>query len=137
MTYLLLIIASIALFAAFLGVTVVEARTGTRYFATTRTKLDRRVAHIAFIIEHVNWTEFSAHLVWSFIARVVHDIAHVSLIVVRFVERQLTAVVRYLRDRRPNLLAPKPSRTPVLKQVVGYAQKNLRISRRKTPAIEE
>jgi hypothetical protein len=137
MMYLLLIIASIALFAGFFGVTVVEARTGTRYFGSHRTKLDKQAARIAFIIKHVNWVEFFTHLLQSFFERMIHDIAHVSLIVVRFIERQLTNVVRYLRDRRPNLLAPKPSRTPVVTQVFDYARKTLRLSRPKKPTIEE
>ncbi len=137
MTYLLLIIASLALFAGFFGVTVVEARTGTRYFAPARAKLDKRVSRIAFVIKHVNWLEFFSHLVQSFIERVLHDIAHWSLIVVRFLERELTNVVRYLRDRRPNLLAPKPSRTPLLKQVFGYARKTLGLPGKKKSTIEE
>ena len=137
MTYLLLIIASIALFAGFFGVTVVEARTGTRYFAVSRAKLDRNVARVAFVIKHVNWAEFFAHLFQSFFERVLHDLAHWSLMAVRFVERQLTNVVRYLRDRRPNLLAPKPVRTPILKQVLEYVGNTFRISRPKKPTIEE
>ena len=137
MTYLLLILASIALFAGFFGVTVVEARTGTRYFAPVRAKLDKRVARIAFVIKHVDWLEFFTHLIQSFIERVLHDVAHWTLIVVRFIERELTNVVRYLRDRRPNLLAPKPSRTPIFKQVFGYAKKTLGLSGAKKSTIEE
>jgi hypothetical protein len=137
MTYLLLIIASIALFAGFFGVTVVEARTGTRYFAGVRAKLDKRVARTSFIIKHVDWLEFFTHLVQSFIERVLHDLAHWTLIAVRFLERELTNVVRYLRDRRPNLLAPKPSRTPLFKQVFGYARKTLGLSGSKKSTIEE
>ena len=123
MTYLLLIIASIALFAGFFGLTVVEARTGTRVWGASRAKLDTRVARVAFIIKHVNWVEFFVQLIQGFFERVIHDIAHWSLIAVRFIERQLTNVVRYLRDRRPNLLAPKPSRTPIVTQIREYVRK--------------
>ena len=117
MTYLLLILASIALFAAFLGLTVVEARTGVRMFSPLRSKLDRNVSRVAFIIQHVSWGSFISQMLQSFFERVLHDIAHWSLIAVRFIERQLSSVVRYLRDRRPNMLAPKPSRPPLLTKI--------------------
>jgi hypothetical protein len=126
MTYLLFIFASTALFAGFLGLTVVEARAGTRVLGGTRVKLDRTVGHLLFIIKNVNWSDFLAHLVQSIAARIAHDIAHWSLIAVRFIERQLTGVVRYLRDRRPNVLAPKPSRTPALTQVSHYFRSVIR-----------
>jgi hypothetical protein len=126
MIYLLAIIASIALFAAFLSLTIVEARTGTRMFGTARKMLDHRVGHVSFIVKHVNWSDFIGHLVQSVAARIAHDIAHWSLIAVRFIERELTRVVRYLRDRRPNVLAPKPSRTPAITQVTNYIQTMIR-----------
>jgi len=135
MIYFLLIAASIALFAGFLGLTVVEARTGTRVLGGVRTRLDRTVGQASFIVKHVNWSDFLAHLVQSIGARIAHDIAHWSLIAVRFVERQLTRVVRYLRDSRPNLLAPKPSRTPAVTQVTNYFSALVR--RPSKPRVEE
>jgi hypothetical protein len=123
MTYLLLIFLSIALFAGFFGLTIAEARSGTRVLALQRTHLDKQVARVAFIIKHVDWVEFLSHAIQSFFERVIHDAAHLTLIVVRFIERNLTDVVRYLRDRRPNLLAPKPSRTPIHTQAWDYVKK--------------
>jgi hypothetical protein len=117
MTYLILILASILLFVAFLGLTVVEARTGTRVLAPVRLKLDKNISRISFVLKHVDWGSFLSQLIQSFFERVLHDVAHWSLIAVRFMERQLSSIVRYLRDRRPNMLAPKPSRTPVLTQL--------------------
>ena len=118
MIYLLLILASIALFAAFLSLTIVAARTGTRVLAPIRTKLDKNVSRVSFVLTHVRWGSFISQLIQGFFERVLHDVAHVTLILVRFVERQLSNVVRYLRERRPNMLAPKPSRIPVVTQVV-------------------
>ena len=115
--YLLLIVASIVLFGAFLSLTIVEARTGTRIFAPMRSRLDQNVSRVSFIIKHVRWGSFIFQLIESFFERVLHDVAHVSLIFVRFVERQLSSVVKYLRDRRPNMLAPKPSRTSLRTQI--------------------
>jgi hypothetical protein len=126
MLYLFLILASIGLFAAFLGLTVVEARAGTRVLSSPRAKLDKEVSKVSFIITHVRWGSFFLNAIESISERIVHDIAHWSLIFVRFMERELTETVRYLRDRRPNMLAPKPSRRPLVEQVTHYVQKTLK-----------
>ncbi len=128
MTYLIFLEISIALLAVFFGLTMIEARTGKRVLTSLRTKLDRQVGKIFFIIGHVNWSEFTAHLLQSVVARIVHDVAHWSLIAVRFAERQLTQVVRYLRDKRPNLLAPTPSRKSVLSQTMSYLRETFHVS---------
>jgi hypothetical protein len=130
MFYLLLIAISLFLFLAFMALTLMEARTGMRLLAGPRAKLDRQIEKASFVIDHVNWGDFISHLVQSFFVRIAHDIAHWSLIVVRFLERQLTRVVRYMRDRRPNLLAPKPSRTPILTQTRSYVRKTLRLPKK-------
>ena len=127
MTYLFLVLGSIILFTGFLGLTIVEARTGHRVLALPRRALDRKVAQAMFIIEHVNWGDFFSHFVQSIAARVVHDIAHWSLLFVRFMERRLTVIVRYLRNRRPNLLAPRPSRQSPVDQTVRYLRKTLHL----------
>ena len=137
MTYLLLILGSIILFALFLGLTVVEGRTGTRVFGTSRAKLDKKVARISFVIQHVHWSNLLGHALQSFFERIIHDAAHWSLIFVRFIERELTNTVRYLRDRRPNLLAPKPSRSPILTQAANYVRKTFHISRTKKSETEK
>jgi hypothetical protein len=137
MIYLFLIVLSIALFGGFLGLTVVEARSGTRVLSAPRAMLDRRLTRWVFIIHHVEWAEFFSHLIQSVAARVAHDVAHVSLIVVRFLERQLTRVVRYLRDSRPNLLAPKPSRSSIFTQTSNYLQEKLRFSGRRPKARQD
>lgn len=136
MTYIFLVLGSILLFSGFLGLTIVEARTGRRVLAAPRHTLDVKVSQAMFIIEHVNWSDFLSHFVQSIAARVVHDIAHWSLLFVRFVERRLTAIVRYMRDRRPNLLAPRPSRRSPLDQTVSYLKKRLHLSRHLPPRKE-
>ncbi len=132
MIYLLLIAFSIALFCGFFGLTIAEARTGTRILATPRRTLDKKLARIVFIANHVNWSDFLGHVVQSVVARIAHDMAHWSLIAVRFIERQLTRVVRYLRDSRPNLLAPKPSRSSIFTQTTNYFREKLRFSGRRS-----
>jgi hypothetical protein len=141
MIYLILLALSIVLFVGFFALTVVEAQTGRRMFGLSRKKFDKNVGRVFFIIEHVDWSGFIAHLVQSVAARVAHDIAHWTLMTVRFLERQLTTVVRTLRNQRPNLLAPKPSRTSPLTQVSGYLQATIRRNResrkKKRQEIEE
>ncbi len=117
------------MFLAFMALTLMEVRTGTRFLAVPRAHLDQWVSRASFIMEHVNWSEFLAHLVQSLAARIAHDIVHWTLIVVRFAERQLTRAMRYLRNSRPNVLAPQPSRPPILTQVQTYVRKM--IGRRK------
>jgi hypothetical protein len=131
MTYLFLIIGSLVLFLGFLMLTIVETRMGTRVLVTPRRALDIKIGHAMFILDNVNWGAFFAHFTQSIFARIVHDVAHISLLVVRFAERQLTRVVRYLRDSRPNLLAPRPSRSSPVTQTLDYVKKSLRLPRRK------
>jgi hypothetical protein len=128
---LILLIGSLTLFVAFFGLLMVEAQTGRRVFDGTRRSLDRRVRRVEFIVRHVDWAEFLAHIVQSIGARIAHDIAHISLLVVRFLERQLTRTVRYLRDRKPNVLAPKPSRESMVSQARNYVQEMLPKVRKK------
>lgn len=128
MTYLFLVLGSVVLFSGFLVLTIAEARTGKRVLVSPRSVLDKKVSQAMFVIEHVNWNDFLAHFVQSIAARVVHDVAHFSLVLVRFVERRLTAIVRYMRDRRPNLLAPRPSRRSPISQTAEYLKKKLHLS---------
>jgi hypothetical protein len=131
MLYLVLILASMLLWMGFLGLTVVEARTGARLLENPRRALDRRVQRVSFLANHVHWGNFISHVLGSLIERIAHDIAHGTLIAVRFVEHELTRTVRYLRSRRPNLLAPRPSRRSPLAQTSEYVRKMLRLPRTK------
>jgi hypothetical protein len=133
--YLLLISISLLLLLAFMALTLTEARTGTRFLAVPRARLDTWVTRASFLVEHVNWSEFIAHLVQSLAARIAHDIVHWTLMAVRFAERQLTRAMRYLRDSRPNVLAPQPSRPPILTQMQTYVRKM--IGRRSKEKVEE
>ena len=97
MLYLILILASIGLFAAFLGLTVLEARSGARVLASQRVKLDKIIAQYTFIAKHVDWGAFVKSALQSAFERVIH------------------------------MLAPKPSRTPMLVQMSRFVRRRLRI----------
>lgn len=112
MPYLIAILAAALLFFGFLLVTVYEAERGRRFFAASRYRLDTKVAHALFVIEHVDWSAFTAHLTRTTLTTLAHDIAHGSLIVVRGTERVLTRAVRALRMRRDDAAALPPPVKP-------------------------
>lgn len=107
MTHLISILIASALFFGFLLITAYEARRGVRFFAAFRYKFDTRVAHTQFLIEHIDWGAFTAHLTRTSLNTVAHDLAHSMLMIVRSTERNLTRAVGVLRMRRDSLLAPK------------------------------
>jgi hypothetical protein len=127
MHYFISLAIGILLFVGFLAVVMYETRRGKRFFEPLRRRLDRQVRLGIFVLTYVDWKGFFRHLFQSLFARMAHDVAHMFLVVVRVVERQLTSVVRYLRDRRPNVLAPKPSREPIVAQTIRYVRKTLRL----------
>ncbi|HWH06953.1 MAG TPA: hypothetical protein VNU47_00260 [Candidatus Paceibacterota bacterium] len=100
MAYIIAILLSLTLLGAFLALTHYETTHGIRFFGTLRGRFDKRVARITFIMSHVDWSAFLSHFTRSLAARIVHDIAHTSLIVVRILERVLTRIVKSLRTRR-------------------------------------
>lgn len=90
---------SCVLLGGFIILTAFERRHG-RLFGATRKRLDRWVGRVTYIARHVDWSAFIKDIVHSTVERVVHDIAHASLKLVRFIERLLTRLVRSLRERR-------------------------------------
>lgn len=111
MIYLTLVILSTALCALFLFTVALEARTGKRFFRETRERLDREAARIFFIVAHVDLAAFLRDLVREAGKRIAHDIAHLSLIIVRATERLLTRVVRALRAHTAHTNATTPAPT--------------------------
>jgi len=107
MVYLLFILATIALLGGFFALTQYEARRGARLFAEKRALLDRNIERVAFIIEHVDLGAYLRDEVRHLVGRISHDIAHLSLLAVRAVERLLTRLVRYLRSRHAVRTLPR------------------------------
>lgn len=109
MPYIIAIIVSLALFGGFLLFTLLEARTGRFILPATRSRLDAKVARMAFVARHIDWGAFLSHVVKEGAALIAHDVAHASLQLVRFMERVLARTVRALRERRAET-RPKPVR---------------------------
>jgi hypothetical protein len=132
MLYFIPIPVTLALLAAFVLLTLVEARSGVRVLAQSRERFDAHVERAGFVLRHVDWGAFINDVLRTFFERALHDIAHGTLIAVRFIERVLTRVVRYLRMRRERLLPqatfePKTSR---ISETITYLKRTLRRTRR-------
>lgn len=107
MSYFILILVPSVLLGLFLALVSYEERIGRRVVLEGRRHLfDTKMARVAFVARHVDWGAFLSDLTRTSIERAVHDIAHATLLGVRFVERKLTELVRTLRSRSDQPLFP-------------------------------
>jgi len=106
MSYLILILTSLALLTGFVALVQYETRTGIRFFASRRDALDAGVERIQFIVEHVDLAAFAAEEIRHAGTVVSHAVVTVSLQAVRSVERLLTRLVRYLRAKSESTEPP-------------------------------
>lgn len=103
MPLIILVGVFLTLCGAFLVLTLIESRYG-RVGGTLRAGLDRFAGRAEFIAKHVDWSALIKHLVRTSLERVLHDSVHGSLMMVRFLERSLTRMVRFLRERRSGVV---------------------------------
>ena len=129
MAYAIAILLSVALFSGFIALTQFESARGIRVFGSVRNKLDRGTSRAAFVFQHVDWGAFANHLMRAGAARVAHDIAHATLVVVRVMERTLTRIVKYLRSRHQEEAAKPEERK-------RFSMKNM-VSQMRTPKAQE
>lgn len=100
MVAFILVLSSIVLFVGFLFLTRAEERRGVRYFPSTRDALDARVSTMSVQALNTDIGETTASFLRRVGHRILHDVAHISLLAVRWVERTLTRAVRSLRAKR-------------------------------------
>lgn len=100
MVALILVLSSIVLFVGFLFLTRFEERRGMRYVPNTREALDAQVNTVSTQVLNTNLSEATAAFLRRLGHRLLHDVAHISLLAVRWVERTLTRAVRSLRAKR-------------------------------------
>jgi len=105
--YFVSVLLSIALLAGFVALTQYETKHGIRFFAAKRTRLDENVERVGFIVEHVDLGAFVRDEVRHALNHAEHAIVHLSLQVVRSIERLLTRLVRHLRMRHEDNIAPR------------------------------
>jgi hypothetical protein len=120
MGHLIFLLISFALLGGFFALTHYETSRGVRVFAHHREKLDARVRHVEFIFQHVDLAGFLRAEVRAFATRVGHDVAHLSLQLVRVVERLLTRVVRYLRSKHMIDEAPRENAREFVKTLSAF-----------------
>ena len=87
------------LLVGFFMLTGMEERSGKRFFARSREKLDAQAEHVYDVAKHVDPGPLAFHALQAAVDYVVHEVAHVFLILVRGLERFLTRSVRSLRGR--------------------------------------
>ena len=120
MTYLIITALLLILPVGFLILTQYETAHGVRFFASRRSKLDRAIARIQFIFSHVDLAAFLRDEVRRLAERAGHDIVHLSLQLVRAVERELTRLVRTLRARQAALEEPLGNTRTFVKTLTDF-----------------
>lgn len=123
MIYLILVTTSVALLGLFLATVALEARTGKRLGRPLREWLDAQASRVFFIIAHVDLAAFLRDMVREAGKRVAHDIAHLSLVVVRMVERLLTRIVRALRAHTAHSAAAPAPTSPFVRSMKDLKHK--------------
>lgn len=128
MAHLVFILAALVLIAGFLALARYEARRGARVFAPARERFDKEVAHVEFILAHVDFAAFAREEARRAGQRIGHDAAHLSLQAVRAVERLLTRLVRRIRAAHGAAAAPRESARPFV-QTLSDFKNRLKASR--------
>ncbi|MDO8624079.1 MAG: hypothetical protein Q7R54_01865 [bacterium] len=122
MAPLVLVGLSILLFVGFLLLTRYEVAHGMRLLATRRMAFDARATHLTFALTHIDFESFLREQVHILSARIAHDIAHLSLITVRVVERLLTRLVKHLRARHGIVAASTATPRAFVKTMSDFKQ---------------
>lgn len=120
MAYLAFVLGTLTLLSGFYALTCYETRRGARVFAAGRARFDKQVARIEFIVEHVDLGAFVQDEMHRAATRLGHDVAHLSLQVVRIAERLLTRIVRRLRAAHTVDLTPRESARPFVKSLSDF-----------------
>ena len=114
MLHLILIGTACLLLGGFLLLTQFEQKTATRILGSVRGQLDSKLAKMAFVARHVDWPAFFSHTLKVVVVRIAHDVAHGTLLLVRFMERYLTRFVKYMRS---NPLVALQKRDPAVRRL--------------------
>jgi hypothetical protein len=115
-----MVLSALALLVGFGFVVRYERQHARRFFASPRARLDAHIERIEFILEHVDLGAFVRDEIRHMMNRVGHTVAHLSLQVVRMVERLLTRLVRYLRMTHENTAEPRESTREFVKTLSDF-----------------
>lgn len=120
MTYLIFTVGAFVLMLAFFALTSYEKSRGFRVFSPVRSRLDREVARVEFILEHVDLAAFLRDEMRHTASRFGHFVAQLSLQAVRTAERLLTRLVLRLRTRHPEVTFPRETTRPFVKKLSDF-----------------
>lgn len=120
MANLVFILVALALLVGFFVLVNYETRRGARVFASARTRLDTGAERIEFIIENVDFGVLIRAESRRIASNLGHDIAHLSLLAIRAVERFLTRIVRRLRSPRVVDIAPRENAREFVKALSDF-----------------
>ncbi len=120
MANLLFILTTLVLLLGFFVLVGYEERRGIRVFASARMRLDQQVVRLAFIFAHVDFGAFFLDEIHRFAVRFGHDVAHLSLLVVRAIERLLTRTIRHLRTQRAVDAVPRENARGYVKTLSDF-----------------
>ena len=121
---------SFLLLASYICLVAFETSSGVRVLGTTRSKLDRYVERATFLLRHVDFGSFFSHLFKDIFERVIHDILHVALALVRFIERVLTRGIKEIRARIAPRGVPADDKRSTFVETISYFKKTLRKSKK-------
>ncbi len=136
MANLIFILIALVLLVGFFVLTQYEERKGMRFFAQERSRLDRQVARVEFILARVDLAAFLRAEVRRAASRVGHDIVNGTLQAVRAAERLLTRTVRDLRARHTVDMTPRESSRPFVKTLADFKGR-LKATRPEVPDVHE
>ncbi|HUQ30456.1 MAG TPA: hypothetical protein VM103_02975 [Candidatus Paceibacterota bacterium] len=120
MLYLFTTLGTLALLGGFMAFTRFETTRGVRFFAAPRDRFDAQLNRIGFIIAHVDFAAWLRDEVRHIIERTGHAIAHLTLQVVRSVERLLTRVVKHFRTKESVREVPRESDRPFIGAMANF-----------------
>ncbi|MHB0865897.1 MAG: hypothetical protein ACYC1Y_03295 [Minisyncoccota bacterium] len=120
MTYLVLVLITFIALAGFLALVQYEARHETRLFPVQRAKLDTVVERAEFIVAHVDLNAFIREEIHRMTNTAGHTVVHLSLQIVRSVERFLTRLVRRFRARNEDSAVPRETTREFVKTLSDF-----------------
>lgn len=94
MIYFILMLIALGLVIGFFALTWYEAQQGVRFFEARRLRFDKNIESVKYVFSHVDFGAFLREEVRRISVHIGHEAVHLSLIVVRAVERLLTRLVR-------------------------------------------
>ncbi len=100
MTLIVAILAVAILLGAFVTLTYFERAGGFRVLSPMRRFLDKRADTFLHVAREADIGALAWNGVRALIDAFVHEVVHVVLVIVRFLERSLTRIAREIRGRR-------------------------------------